>query len=286
MKTKFSFTFYRCVFGAYIAFIATALHLYSQNDDAEYEAEIQAAIEAQIKVKPIHLINLLYMRNPETEVEGLDRALSFFYSHEEEDFRINSFHGSLSRTIRYDGPSQFMFFDRQVDELGVVIRTPLVQLDLGRPGPKIILLTTKNDGTIMGRVLRTDKKNFPDNVVRVLNYSDQPTRVQIQNTSENLPVRSINDFKVSFKDEPRAMVPLIIAGFADGKGHLVARKRIGMRDGGRELIIIYSHPSDDKKLSYALHSVTNQTHYGNFSDKKVSEKNTEYHDLYIPAAKR
>ncbi|MGC6455230.1 MAG: hypothetical protein ACON39_06720 [Coraliomargaritaceae bacterium] len=288
MKTKFSFTLHR--FGivalcAYQSFFAASPNLFGQLDDAAYEAEIQATIEAQMKVKPIHLINLLYMRNPSTEAEGLDRALSLFYTGEDEDFRINAFHGSLSRTIRYDGPSQFMFFDRKVSELGEVIRTPLVELNLGRPGPKIILLTTKEDGTIIGRVLRTDKRNFPDNVVRVLNYSDQPTRVQVQNTADDLPVRSINDFSVEMDDE-RAMVPLIIAGFTDGEAHLVARRKIGMRDGGRELVIIYSHPRDNKKLSYALHSVAEQTFYGNFSDKKVSEKNTEYHDLYIPAAKR
>jgi hypothetical protein len=257
----------------------------AQNTDADFEIAMEAEVRALAQAKPIHLVSLLYLRNPAIENSKYERAISHFYASEERDFRINAYAGSISRSIRYDGGSEFVLFDKQLNEEGEEVRIPKIRIDLGRPGPKILVLTTNSEDNLIGRVLPTDERNFAKNAVRIFNFSTQPVKVQVQDTSKEIGQMAIEDFAVKM-DKPRAMIAFTVAAYANGNGYLVARKRIGMPNGGRKFIVLFPSPTNPDQLTFTNLSINSGPLVDNYSDEEVRETDSDYYDSYIPAAQR
>jgi len=259
--------------------------LTAQNDDAEFERQMEAEARALAQTKPIHFVSLLYLRNPTLESSQYERVVSHFYASEDKDFRINAFAGSISRSIRYDGPSNFILFDKQVTDEGEEIRIPKLNIDLGSPGPKMLVLTTNSEDKLIAWVIPTDKRKFPGNVVRVFNFSAQPVKVKVQETAKNLSKMSMEDFHIQM-DQTRAMVGFTVAAYANGNGYLVARKRIGIAQEGRRLIVLFPSPTNPEKLTFTNLTIDSGPFLQNYSDKEITDRNVEYQDSYIPAAQR
>lgn len=268
---------------AFVACFTTPL--VAQDADAEFERQMKEEARALANTKPMHFVSLLFLRNPTVEDSQYTRAISHFYTSEETDFRINAYAGSISRSIRYDGPREFVLFDKELSAEGEVIRIPKLTIDLGRPGPKMLVLTTNSEGKLLGWVIPTDKSKFPDSTVRVFNFSTQPVKVKVQETAKDLSKMSIGDFAIKM-DQQRAMVGFTVAAYANGNGYLVARKRIGMAQGGRRLIVLFPKPTKPEELTFTNLTIDSGPFLRNYSDKKITTGDTQYQDSYIPAAQR
>lgn len=270
---------------AYAFISCLPIPLTAQNADAEFERQMEAEARALANTKPIHFVSLLFLRNPTVEGSQYGRAISHFYASEEKEFRINAYAGSISRSIRYDGPREFILFDKQVTEKGEDIRISKLNIDLGSPGPKILVLTTNSDDNLIGWVIPTDKRKFPENVVRVFNFSAQPVKVKVQETAKDLSKMSMEDFSVQM-DQTRAMVGFTVAAYANGNGYLVARKRIGMAQDTRKLIVLFPNPTKPEELTFTNLTIDSGPFLKNYSDKEITAGDSKYQDSYIPAAQR
>lgn len=251
----------------------------AQTADAQFERQMQAQAE------PMHFVSLLFLRNPTVKTSQYQPAISLFYTSEEKDFRINAYPGTISRAIRYDGPNEFVLFDKQFNEEGEEVRIPKVRIDLGPPGLKMVVLTTNSEDKLLGKVIRTDERSFPENTVRIFNFCAQPVKAEVQNVAKDIPKMGLDDFQVKM-DGPRAMVGFTVVAYDDGEGYLVARKPIGMSNGSRKFIVLFPNPKKPDRLTYTNLSINTGPFYGNFSDEEVSTGDSEYRDSYVPAAQR
>jgi hypothetical protein len=269
-----------CLFWAGILFASD-----TSSVDREYERQLREEARALAETKPMHFVSFLFLPNPSVENSTLGRAVSLFYTSEEQDFRINAFSGSITRTIRYDGPRELVLFDKELDAAGEEVKIPKVRIDLGSPGEKMVILTNDSGDRLMGMVVPTDKRNFPENVVRVFNFSAQVVRVQVQNEVKDMTNMRMDDFAVEVK-QPRDMVGFTVAAFKDGSGYLVARRRIGMPYGGRQFIVLFPNPSNPDRLTFTNLAIAEGPFLRNYSNEALTAAEVEYSDTYVPAARR
>ena len=149
----------------------------------------------------------------------------------------------------------------------------------------MLVLTADSEDKLIGWVVPNDKDKFPENTFRVLNFSTQSVKVKVQDLAKDLSRTSIGDFSIQI-DKPRAMVGFTVAAYANGNRYLVARRRIGMAQGGRRLIVLFPRSTEPEALTVTNLTIDSGPFLRNYSDREITRGDTVYHDSYIPAAQR
>ncbi|MEM0964948.1 MAG: hypothetical protein AAGJ81_02190 [Verrucomicrobiota bacterium] len=237
--------------------------------------------EAEEEEPEPYLMNILYLSKEPMSKTNLGFPLHF--RNNEKDFRINTIPGSLTRTIRYQGNPNFFFFKPETSAEGEITRIPLVNINLGKPGRKIIFLTRDEKQRISARVMHVGRETLPENTVRVMNFSQQSAVIRVDEEDARLNSMDAEDFRIK-SDKPRFRVRLAMAGHDGESTYVFENKKMAMAQGARELILLYPNPREPQKLTYSLFPIRDEPFQSNYSDAEISDEG--YRDAYVPSRYR
>ena len=239
------------------------------------------------QIQDIYLINLLYLPRS-AEFQGkLDNGFSMFFRSDEEDFRINAIPGKMTKTIQYKGSRKMMFFKEPVlGPDGEMIREPLLNLNLSRPGRKLVFLTRTEQGVISGKVMDIDNQGFSENVVRIMNVSQQKVKAKVGESVDDIPAMGLKDFRVDY-DKKRFLVPLLIAGHNGEDIYKIEDRKMAMTQGGRKMLLLFPRRNNPNELTYTQFTIQPPGFLFNSSDKKLKDARVDDNDrAYIRSGDR
>lgn len=221
--------------------------------------------------KSIYTIHLLYMPTKDAaDTTSVDYGLSLKFETEGEVYQVNALPGSLTRAIKYVGPPTFVLFEEIAGTDSEMARKPVVTAKLGLPGTKIIVLYKTSPTNVSARIMDVNRANFPDNTVRIANFSKQLIHAKIDDVVRELKSLTVKDFSLK-NDAARFLVRLAIAGHNGEELYLIEKRRMAMRNGNRKLILLYHNTTDPNEVVYSTFEIPAVTEVVNHSDDDIEK---------------
>ncbi|MEC8332491.1 MAG: hypothetical protein VXZ83_00015 [Verrucomicrobiota bacterium] len=213
-----------------------------------------------------NVIYLDYGKKSSSDFEILGVNLSFF--DEGKQFSIAAEAGAMSRTFKYKG-SQDLVFYRELDGAdGEKEYRPLVTAKMGKPGRKILIVSKSPKGRMYARTFDIGSIDFKSGSLRVVNLSQQEALVRIGEITQKIKPMGTYNFRLK-GERVRFLVRFAIAAIQEGQPKLIEDKRYAVNKDRRELIILHQDTTNLNKISYTSFLVGDDEEVENSSDDKI-----------------
>ncbi|MGB0184768.1 MAG: hypothetical protein ACPF9Q_05000 [Opitutales bacterium] len=163
-------------------------------------------------------------------------------------------HGSVSRQFAYRGQSSFSFVKEIAAQDGVLQYRPLLSVDFGTPGQKMIVLLRRPDATLQALVYDLSVQVIPSEVVWLINLSRQTLLAKIDEKSAQVAFRQMEEFPAE-GEGTKYRVPFVLAYEMGNTPQFIERRRLAVRKNGRVLLIVYPERQNPMQLTYHKHGV-------------------------------
>lgn len=157
-------------------------------------------------------------------------------------------HG-LSPLFTYRGSPRLQFFRQTNGQQNEVFRQLLVEVDLGKPGRRIIFIRKRSNGKLYSSVIKMDPEYFRKNHLRIQNLSSHVIRAGVSDQVETLPSLGGHNFKVDI-EEGLPVVDLRMAAYDGQEAYVVEKKKYVFRRGNRKMILLYNDLNKDGRVQY------------------------------------
>ena len=197
-------------------------------------------------------------------IQGVN--LSFFDA--DEQFNIAAIAGGMSRTFKYKGSPNLVFY-RELDGTdGEKEYLPLVTAKMGKPGRKILIVSADTNGRMYAFAYDIGSVDFKSGSLRVVNLSQQETLVRIGELTQKIKSMGAHNFRLKGEGN-RFLVRFALAAIQDGQPRLIEDKRYAVNMNRRELIVLHQNTSNPKMISYTSFLVGDDEDVENISDDKL-----------------
>lgn len=192
--------------------------------------------------------------------------LSFFNGGKQ--FSIAAVAGGMSRTFKYEGASDLVFY-RELDGVdGEKEYRPLATAKMGKPGRKILIVSKSPNGRMYARAFDIGSIDFKSGSLRVVNLSQQETLVRIGEITQKIKPMGAHSFRLK-GERTRFLVRLAIAAIQEGQPKLIEDRRYAVNKDRRELIVLHQNTTNPKKIGYTSFLVGDDEEVENSSDDKI-----------------
>ena len=219
--------------------------------------------------------NILYISLFGSSSGDTANPLNIKFFADEKPIHLSSQDGEMSSYFRHTGASILYFYhENGMNEEGDIIYKPVLNVNLGLSGQKLIIVIPKPDGTLVSRVFDMDEETFPSNSAQLLNFSQQTVLVKLgekvgsvaSSKSRNIPI---------FVERRRDVINFALAVSIDGKTEIVERKRFAFTQNGRRLILVYNDPRDVEKVRHRIYHIARPLNVKNRSDDELENENLD-----------
>ena len=192
--------------------------------------------------------------------------LSFFDGGKQ--FSIAAVAGGMSRTFKYEGASDLVFY-RELDGVdGEKEYRPLATAKMGKPGRKILIVSKGTNGRMYAFAFDIGSIDFKSGSLRVVNLSQQEALVRIGEITQNIKPMGAYNFRLK-GERTRFLVRLAIAAVQEGQPKLIEDRRYAVNKDRRELIVLHQDTTNPKKIGYTSFLVGDDEEVENSSDDKI-----------------
>ena len=180
----------------------------------------------------------------------------------------------MSRSFFYRGSTPLVFYKEVTGAEGEVIYQPLVRVQLGKPGRKLIVIVRNETGALQAFTFDMNEEIFLPGTVRLLNFSKQVVRGKIAENMVMVPTMKMHDFRV--EGESRKFLVSLILAASDGEElYLIEKRRFSTSRNGRKILFIYPDPKNLNRVTYATYRYGSLPRGENFSDEVIKEVDFE-----------
>lgn len=213
-----------------------------------------------------NVIYLDYGKKSSSDFVVLGTDLSFF--DEGKQFSIAAEAGAMSRTFKYKGATDLVFY-RELDGVdGEKEYRPLVTAKMGKPGRKVLIVSKSPNGRMYARAFDIGSIDFKSGSLRVVNLSLQETLVRIGEITQKIKPMGAHNFRLK-GERTRFLVRLAIAAIQEGQPKLIEDRRYAVNKDRRELIVLHQNTNNPKKIEYTSFLVGDDEEVENSSDDKI-----------------
>lgn len=192
--------------------------------------------------------------------------LSFFDGGKQ--FSIAAVAGGMSRTFKYEGASDLVFY-RELDGVdGEKEYRSLATAKMGKPGRKILIVSKGPKGRMYAFAFDIGSIDFKSGSLRVVNLSQQESLVRIGEITQNIKPMGAYNFRLK-GERTRFLVRLAIAAIQEGQPQLIEDRRYAVNKDRRELIVLHQDTTNPKKIGYTSFLVGDDEEVENSSDDKI-----------------
>tara|TARA_B110000483_G_scaffold45613_1_gene56969 strand:+ start:892 stop:1734 length:843 start_codon:yes stop_codon:yes gene_type:complete len=226
--------------------------------------------------------NILYISLFGSSSGAIAEPLNIKFFADEEPIHLSSQDGEMSSYFRHVGaPVLYFYHENGINEEGDIIYKPVLNVDLGPSGQKLIIVIPKSNGTLVSRVFDMDQDTFPLNSAQLLNFSQHTVLAKLGEKVGSVASSKSKNIPISI-ERRRDVINFALAVNIDGKTEVVEMKRLAFTQNGRRLILVYNDPRDPEKVRHRIYRIAKPLNVKNRSDEELEKENLEeYKTQYI-----
>lgn len=186
----------------------------------------------------------------------------------EEVFHISAVERGMSRDFNYRGAQELVFVKEAKGPEGEPIYQALVSAALGAPGRKLVVVLRNPEGGLLARSFDVDADNFPENTVRLINYSQHTVKAQVGDPIAVVEPMQVKDYKVE-GGKRKFLVALTMAATDGERSYIIEKRRFAAAQNGRKILLLYHNPRRLSQVTYTSFTLAGLPEFENTSDKPL-----------------
>lgn len=219
--------------------------------------------------------NILYLSLFGSSSLGTAQPLNIKFFADEEPIHLSVQDGEMSGYFRHVGASTLYFYhENGTNEEGEIIYKPVLNVDLGASGQKLIIVIPKSNGDLVSRVFDMDQDTFPFNTAQLLNFSQQTVLAKLGKKVASVASSKSKNIPISV-EKRRDIIDFALAVNIDGKTEVVGFKRVAFTQNGRRLIMVYNDSRDPGKIRHKFYRIARPLNVKNRSDEVMEKENVD-----------
>ncbi|CAA6692405.1 MULTISPECIES: hypothetical protein [unclassified Lentimonas] len=194
---------------------------------------------------------------------------------EAEVYQVALERNTLSRKFQYKGGSEIGFFRDAAQARAETGGQAVFTVELGTPGEKVIIVSDTSGKGMSANVLDVSRSTFPENTLRVLNFSNQVTFAKVDDSTAEIQPNEMHDYSLDGRS-PRSVFAfeLAIAAIDEGETYLLEKRRMTAKQGGRKMILVHNQRQNFNRLTYKVFDIKPQAEVKNVSDRDLKSVDT------------
>lgn len=199
--------------------------------------------------------NVIYINyNRDVIKNGQISQLKWYYFNEKNPYKLNLLSGRISNDYFYSGLRQLTFFTEALGTSGEKIYQPSLQVDLGAPGRKLVVIIGNGKETYRAIAFEIGDRKLPRDYMKLINLSQQSVMAKVGEKRSTVDAMSSSNFLVSGITK-RFRLPLALAVNRKGRIEVIEKRKMAFTQGGRKLLILYPNIRRPEDFSYLMHNV-------------------------------
>ena len=187
--------------------------------------------------------------NQDQASKATSSQIRWHYVSNESPYKLSVTSGGVSRDYTYKGARNLAFYNELIKADEEKVYQPLLQVALGKPGRKLIVIFGDGSGNYRGIAQEIGESVLPIDTLRVLNLSKQSVAAMVgEERSQVGPMKSVN-FSVSGSTR-RFRLPLAMAVNKDGRIKIIEKRKMAFAQGTRKMLILFPDRRRPGDLSY------------------------------------
>ena len=148
--------------------------------------------------------------NQDQASKATSSQIRWHYVSNESPYKLSVTSGGVSRDYTYKGASNLAFYNELIKINEEKVYQPLLQVALGKPGRKLIVIFGDGSGNYRGIAQEIGESVLPIDTLRVLNLSKQSVAAMVgEERSQVGPMKSVN-FSVSGSTVDFAYIRILV----------------------------------------------------------------------------
>jgi hypothetical protein len=219
--------------------------------------------------------NVIYLSFPDPEGKQTEQPLNLKFFSDEKAINLSAHEGGISRYFSHKGESRLYFFrEAGTDEEGEIIYKPILNVDLGKSGQKLIFVIRKPNGSLGGQVFDMNLKAFPLNSLQLFNFSQKAMKARVADSVGTIAPFKAKNFAVEVEQRKIAL-DFALATEVDGRAKVIEMTRLAFRKNGRRLILVHNDPRNSEEIRYRVFPIARPTAVDNVSDTELEVEDYE-----------
>ena len=219
--------------------------------------------------------NVIYLSFPDPEGKQTEQPLNLKFFSDEKAINLSAHEGGISRYFSHKGESRLYFFrEAGTDEEGEIIYKPILNVDLGKSGQKLIFVIRKPNGSLGGQVFDMNLKAFPLNSLQLFNFSQKAMKARVADSVGTIAPFKAKNFAVEVEQRKIAL-DFALATEVDGRAKVIEMTRLAFRKNGRRLILVHNDPRNPEEIRYRVFPIARPTAVDNVSATELEVEDYE-----------
>ena len=222
-----------------------------------------------------YYFNIVYLSLADSRGMREQKPLNVKFFADQVPVHISARSGDASDYFSHKGaPILYFYNENGTDEEGEIIYKPVLNVDLGTSGQKLIFVIEKPGGSLAARVFDMSEDAFPLNTAQLLNFSKQPVMVRLGEEVGGVASFKHKNFPVEI-EQRRSAINFALAVNVDGQPEVVEMKRIAFTKNRRQLVLVYNDPSEPAKIRHRIFPMALPTVVENRSNEELEAEDYE-----------
>lgn len=236
-----------------------------------------SAQEGQPKIEAYNF-SVIYLSYPLPNQSFKERPLNLKFFSDQKAINISAHEGGMSRFFSHKGVSQLQFYrENGTNEAGEIQYAPVLRVDMGKSGQKLLLIIRKPNGTYAGTSFDMSLKAFPMNSMRVFNFSNQPVQARVGKKVGSIEPFKAKNFEVRVAKR-KDLLDFALATLEKGKTKIVELTRLAFTQNGRRLIFVFNDTRKPELVRYRVYPVARPVAVENESDEELEVEDYEKYE--------
>lgn len=236
-----------------------------------------SAQEGQPKIEAYNF-SVIYLSYPLPNQPFKERPLNLIFFSDQKAINISAHEGGMSRFFSHKGASKLPFYrENGRDESGEMQYAPVLQVDMGKSGQKLILVICKPNGSLVGTSFDMSLEAFPVNNMRLFNFSNQAVKAKVAENMATIESFKAKNFELEVEWR-KSLIDFALAVLVDGKAEVIEMTRLAFTQNGRRLIFVYNEVRDPEKIRYRVFPIARPVAVENESDEELEVEDYEKYE--------
>jgi hypothetical protein len=222
--------------------------------------------------------NVIFLSYPAPNEPYVEQPLNLKFFSNKKVYNISTHEGGMSRYFNYKGASLLHFVkENGTNEMGEKIYAPVLQVDMGKSGQKLIFIIRKPNGKFVGTSFDMSLKAFPENTMRVFNFSNQAVKAKVAKRVRSIEPFKSQNFEVE-AEQRKILLDFALATAVNNKTKVIEMTRLAFTKNGRRLVLVYNDVRNSEVIRYRAFPIARPVAVDNKSDEELEVEDYEKYE--------
>ncbi len=222
--------------------------------------------------------SIIYLNYPAPDEPYVEQPLNLKFFSDKKIFNISAHEGGMSRYFNYKGAPILQFVkENGTNEMGEKLYAPVLKVDMGKSGQKLIFIIRKPNGSFVGTSFDMSLKAFPTNNIRLFNFSNRAVKAKVAKRVGSIDPFKARNFELEV-DKRKTLLDFALATSANGKSKVIEMTRLAFTKNGRRLILVYNDVRQLKEIRYRVFPIARPVAVENESDAELEVEDYEKYE--------